>query len=431
MKKTLERLQKQKDEIEASITNSNVGNSILENESKRTRLEQTCSNILPKECIFCKKNKKIKGSQSRENLTSCIDERAMKAIHLSAKAREDYKILSIQDLIAAEAHYHHTCHTNYVKVNYESEKERSLTSYEEAEQAALNEFGKFLFDLQNHPTVEPFSLCVEMITNEIIKRGEKVNISTRKNLRRKIETHFKSVNFVNVDGLLYIYPATLSIEYLIKSFVKVRNELKNYKQEYCNYNAEQEKIIENMKLVKKEITELEDKMPWPPKAADLGPEKFEMPCMLGLMLKTLLQGEDGSLSRRNGMLQLSIARDIVYAVTRGLVKTPKSILLPTLIKSLTNNTELININNKMGHGISYTSLMETQTENAYYILEQQSQDNVILPISCQKEAFTIYVADNIDRNEETISGRSQIFTNFNSISFVLTTPSPPNTHLKI
>ena len=114
----------------------------------------------------------------------------MKAIHLSAKARENYKILSIQDLIAVEAHYHHTCYTNYVEVNYESEKERSLTSYEEAEQAAFNEFGQFLFDLQNHPTVESFSLCVEMMTNEIIKRGEKVNISTRKNLRRKIETHF-------------------------------------------------------------------------------------------------------------------------------------------------------------------------------------------------------------------------------------------------
>ena len=56
-------------------------------------------------------------------------------------------------------------------------------------------------------------------------------------------------------------------------------------------------------------------------------------------------------------------------------------------KALQNNTELININNKMGHGISYTSLMETQTENAYYILEQQSQDNVILPINCKKEAF--------------------------------------------
>ena len=82
---------------------------------------------------------------------------------------------------------------------------------------------------------------------------------------------------------MYIYPATLSFEFLIKSFVKVRNELNNFKQEHCNYNAKQEKIIKNMKLVKKEIMELEDKMSWPPKAADLVQKKFEMPCMLGLI----------------------------------------------------------------------------------------------------------------------------------------------------
>jgi len=60
--------------------------------------------------------------------------------------------------------------------------------------------------------------------------------------------------------------------------------------------------------------------------------------------------------------------------------------------------------NRLGHGISYTALMEIQTENAYMIVDQQMQSGCVLPVNCQKEVFTIYVADNIDRNEETLSG---------------------------
>ena len=122
------------------------------------------------------------------------------------------------------------------------------------------------------------------------------------------------------------------------------------------------------------------------------------------MLDTILS-EDGILNGKKIILKYSLTQDLVYAVTNGRVKTPKSVLSPTLIKSLTNNTELINVINKFGHDVNYTLLMETQTENAYSILEQQTQDNVILPIGCEMDSFTIFVADNIDRNEETLSGR--------------------------
>ena len=48
------------------------------------------------------------------------------------------------------------------------------------------------------------------------------------------------------------------------------------------------------------------------------------------------------------------------------------------------------------------------TENAYHIQDQQLED-VILPLHSQRETFTIYVADNIDRTEETLSGNDIIF----------------------
>ena len=57
----------------------------------------------------------------------------------------------------------------------------------------------------------------------------------------------------------------------------------------------------------------------------------------------------------------------------------------------------------MGHGVLYSILSERHTENTYFIQKQQS-DKVILPINTPKEEFTICVTDNIDRNEETLTG---------------------------
>ena len=57
----------------------------------------------------------------------------------------------------------------------------------------------------------------------------------------------------------------------------------------------------------------------------------------------------------------------------------------------------------MGHGASYSILTERDTENTYFIQKQQS-GKVIMPINTPKEEFTIYVTDNIDRDEETLTG---------------------------
>ena len=109
------------------------------------------------------------------------------------------------------------------------------------------------------------------------------------------------------------------------------------------------------------------------------------------------------MTSRSARLKFSLAQDIVYIVTKGRIKTPKSILLPSSIKQLTNNTELINTVHRLGHGVSYSILSKLHTENAYSIQEQQG--DVILPLHSRRETFTIYVADNIDRKEETLSGK--------------------------
>ena len=67
--------------------------------------------------------------------------------------------------------------------------------------------------------------------------------------------------------------------------------------------------------------------------------------------------------------------------------------------------DIINIVHRLDHSVSYSILNEMHTENAYIVHERQKNNDVILPLVSQKETFTIYVADNIYRNEETLSGK--------------------------
>jgi hypothetical protein len=57
----------------------------------------------------------------------------------------------------------------------------------------------------------------------------------------------------------------------------------------------------------------------------------------------------------------SFSQDLIYAVTHGKQKTPKHVLLSYAIKTLTGNVELIQIVNRLGHGIAYSQLEENDT----------------------------------------------------------------------
>ena len=52
--------------------------------------------------------------------------------------------------------------------------------------------------------------------------------------------------------------------------------------------------------------------------------------------------------------------------------------------------------------MSYSILSEMHTENAFRIQKQQL-DEIVIPEDTVKDKFTVYVAENIDRNEETLT----------------------------
>ena len=78
--------------------------------------------------------------------------------------------------------------------------------------------------------------------------------------------------------------------------------------------------------------------------------------------------------------------------------------MPFTVKSLTGNVELIKTLNRLGHGVSYSKLLEIDTAFAIQKINETVSDNVILPDEIHIYHPTTLVYDNIDRLEETLSG---------------------------
>ena len=108
---------------------------------------------------------------------------------------------------------------------------------------------------------------------------------------------------------------------------------------------------------------------------------------LSFFCSTLLAGKSSaSKSTRVIRLKNSVAQDIVYYVSGGKIKTPKSVLFPAVVKSLCNNVEVIKLINNYGHGVSYNLIEEIETEHALIVINQQKEKKVLIP----EEAFQDY-----------------------------------------
>ena len=68
--------------------------------------------ILPAKCIFCRKEKYVKNSRTREKLNSCNQFRADDKVRKASILRDDTQTLVIctGELIAKEAMYHASCY---------------------------------------------------------------------------------------------------------------------------------------------------------------------------------------------------------------------------------------------------------------------------------------------------------------------------------
>ena len=158
--------------------------------------------------------------------------------------------------------------------------------------------------------------------------------------------------------------------------------------------------------IRTDIKNSKVKQPWPPLPVELNNDYVALPKSLTDFLKILLTGDVGKSppSVRVERLIQSFSQNCVYAITTGVQKPAKHILLPWTVKTLTDNVELIKILNRLGHGISYSQLEEIDTALCLQKLGDSDESDAFLPTSVLPGIPTTLAYDNIDRIEETLSG---------------------------
>ena len=112
-------------------------------------------------------------------------------------------------------------------------------------------------------------------------------------------------------------------------------------------------------------------MSWPPKKDDLKPIRISIdyiPHLLVFSVKTL----ESSIRKNNKRERSFRTRYCFYSVTNGaVVKTPKSVLFPSIVKALCNNTEIVKPINKCAQGASCDLVEEIEMEYASEVINEQ------------------------------------------------------------
>ena len=96
---------------------------------------------------------------------------------------------------------------------------------------------------------------------------------------------------------------------------------------------------------------------------------------------------------------LSISQDIVYLKFQGWNPTPKTLSLALAMRHLTGSAQVVDILNKFGHTVSYSSTLQLESGLAQLRLLQKDH----IPEGFHPQVHTNLEGDNIDFNEETVT----------------------------
>ena len=131
--------------------------------------------ILPKKCIFCRKDKFKSGTHARETLADCskfrvdtrINDSALKHIRTSSAYEEAAKrVLLIcspgyKDLVSSEATYHGSCYRSFVKIMYKAKNSEESSGGPSDEDKKLDVIfeavSEFCKEMIKHPRIDEFS----------------------------------------------------------------------------------------------------------------------------------------------------------------------------------------------------------------------------------------------------------------------------------
>ena len=380
------------------------------------RRKSCTSRVYEAICIFCQKqNKYLKRDRSREPLIQCCELRSDASIRTAALQKNDGRILALasRELVAAEAHYHRSCYREYTRIcnrrtnttnSNPVDSNEQHKSYQIAEERSYQLLFNFLrMEIIGRPKVIYLTEITERLVQFMNENGvDSIKESTKKHIRRKLLNEFgELLSFLsNENGRVIVIPQTMTMQQLAEENLKLKAELQTFHAK----SSPDGMILQASQFLRAQIKNIKPYISWPPKPWELTSDSVQLPEMLQKFLNSLLTGQQTTeeISSRTQCQTNSIGQDIIYNVTNGKVQTPKHILLPYAVKSLTGNVELIHMLNRLGYGVSYSQMVEIDT--ALCLEKLALGQHCPLPENIHPNTFTVLAWDNIDRQEETITG---------------------------
>ena len=355
--------------------------------------------IFENKCIFClKASKKIKGR--KEHLGLCetiIAERNIKNAATTLKDERMLAQIACIDMRAKQVKYHHTCRRKYLhdaetaqmsivdkgkslKMKEHNEAFTKLKGYinstliqNEGSEFLTSIHERYIKDLHEGSTYRASSLCDKIMKtypNQLkkLKHSDKTGVIIY-NSRISPETAIKRANFDHAS--------VKEVAYYLRSLI-----LKMQQNTEC--------------------------LPHPITLESLTLGQGNPPIEVLDFFRVLYTGsyvKNENNDRIERLIQ-SVSDDVVFATSRGNIKTSKHLLLGLSLKSLTGSRKLLEIINHLGHCVSYHIVENIETELATSISEKhQSTPDGILQ---QSGLATGLAWDNYDELNETLSGSNTL-----------------------
>ena len=195
--------------------------------------------ILPKHCIFCKKDKYKPKSTTREKTHSCMafraDEKGKKSamlhVELCAEMSNTIKVvlgLCAKDFISSEAKYHGSCYKMFLCVLSKSNKTFVDEDFNNIGGSGLDDVYDSVYEfcekLTKSSRIVEFKEIRKLMQDKANKQGIEIPQSDYNNLIRKLSNKFKELRLFHQEhNKLLVFPAALTIEDLVSEYYTVLN----------------------------------------------------------------------------------------------------------------------------------------------------------------------------------------------------------------
>ena len=260
-----------------------------------------------------------------------------------------------------------------------------------------------------------FEAVTKYVESEIIGNGKVVSMKTLQEIhgtgidnryRHKLKQRLKEKY---ADNITFFQPNQQCVEVVLRT---------NNLTEVMSFMTDTDKCLKEVaRRLRSDLLNYCDKIgenSWPPTIESVREEYGEPPASVQLFLSCVLR--DNEVSKRQktnktdtlSRLIESFTADLVNAVSRGKILTPKHYLVGLGVHNMTGQKTPVTILNKLGHSISYTKVCDIETSLAEHVVEKAENFNV-LPLLPEDEEMIIptwFWTDNFDVAVEKQMGES-------------------------